>query len=1057
MGLTRLAIARPFLTVLVTCALLLAGIVGWRSLPVDLNPQAELPNVILTAVYPGAGPSTVEELVAKPLEEAVLVVSGVTGVNSVSQEGFCYLYVELAQGTVTDDALQACREAVDRIRGDLPDGLQDPAFARLDINAQPIVFLGVIGDRPPVELRRLADNQLKPRLESITGVAKVEVLGGREQTVRIAVDRDRLLANGLLLSDLLAPLAASSQNVPGGRLRDGDKDIGVRLVGEATSLADLRGIPIPPPLTVPDLSSLRPPPAYQPSRAVQLGDLAEIELTTVDPEVRIRLQQQAAVGLIITKQGDANTVEVSRQVHQVAAAAGLPPDVKVVVARDTAQTVHEALSDVNASILIGILLCALTIFLFLRSLRGTLIVATSIPICLLGTFAPMAFGGHTLNQMTLLGLALSVGILVDDSIVCLEAITWRLRQGEEPRTAALLGRNDIALADTSTTLIDLAVFVPIALMPGVVGQFFRDFGFVVAIAAALSLLAAYTVVPAMAAYWYPPATFAAAEDEASRGWYARLEARYREVLIGALSRPWRTIGLGWLGLLIASLLALGFLGVDFIPSADLSTILVNLELPPGSSVEATERVTAEAEAVAAAIPETETLFTTIGKIETGFGIVDRFGPQYAQVNLTLKDRRGMLDRLLFRGGDLRKRPDGAIAAELREQLSSLRDVRQLQVIPVRGWGGAGAPVDFSLYGDDLDLMAEVGDRIMNALKETEGVINPDVSWRLGQPEVQCRIDRDRARELHVYPGAVARELRACLEGEQKLTLKVGDEHLPVRIRLQEDNRRTAADIARIPVGRSRSRLLTIADVATLSEGAGPTRIDRRNGLRDLNFKAYLADGENLGAVRTRLEAALTGLGLQREGGPALTSPGYPSLRWGWRGDTETLAASAGYMAMTALLGAVLVYGIMAALFNHATLPFTILLSVPMAFAGGLVLLVLTHSSLSIVSGIGMILLISIVVRNAILLLDYTLQQRALGVPRLEAIQEAGARRLRPILMTTMTTILGMLPVALKIGKGAEIRAPMAIAVIGGLALSTLLTLVIIPATYLVVDRWSERR
>lgn len=1055
MRLTRAAIERPFLTALITVALLFLGAYGWHRLPVDLNPRAELPNVIISVVFPGAGPGTVEELVAKPIEEAVRVVSGVESVFSVSQESYASFYVDLVDGADVTAALESCREAVGAIRGELPEGIHDPIFARLDINAQPVVFLGLIGHRSLDELRRLATDVLRPRIEAVKGVSSVEVLGGRERQVEVAVDRDKLLAAGLTMSALLEPLAASSRNLPGGRLRQGDRELGVRLLGEFESLDDIRNVPLPPPQTMPDLTRLARPPAHEPTRALRLGDVAVVRPIAADPDVRVRLQGREAVGLIISKTGRGNTVQVSRDARRAALTAPLPPGVEVIVARNTAATVREALADVNASIALGIILCAGTIYVFLRSLRGTLIVSTAIPVCLIGTFAPMAWGGFTLNQMTLLGLALSVGILVDDSIVCLEAIMYRLRQGEPAPLAAFNGRNDIALADTSTTLIDLAVFVPVAVMSGVVGQFFHDFGFVVAVAAALSLLAAYTVVPTMAARWYEGRE-ALIEAEREPAWYGWLEARYAHVLRAALDRPVRTLAVGWGGLLLVALLAWRGLGVDFIPAADLSTILVNIELPAGSSADATERTVVAAERIVAAVPEVETLFTTLGRIETGFGVVNRVGPQYAQVNVSLRDRRGMLDRLLFRGRGLRTRSDEAVADDLREALRALPTVQQLQVIPVRGWGGAGAPIDFSLYGQDLDEMAAVGERIRARLADVPGLLNLDVSWRLGQPEVQVRLDRDRARELHVYPGALARELRTAIEGETGVTYRVGDDHLPVRVRLREHDRRNAADVARLPVGRSASRMITVADVATITQGAGPTRIDRRNGLRDLNFKAYLRAGVTLGEVRAEIEQALAELGLRRENGPELSANRHPTLTWGWRGDTETLAASAGSMAATALLGALLVYAIMAVLFNSAILPLTIMLSVPMAGAGALLALAVTGSSLSIVSGIGMILLISIVVRNAILLVDYALQLQARGVARRDAIEEAAARRLRPILMTTLTTILAMLPIALRIGKGAEIRAPMAIAVIGGLSLSTVLTLVLIPATYLLVDHWRDR-
>lgn len=1047
MGLTRAAIAQPFLTFFLTIALVVGGCLSWSRMPVDLNPQTDLPSLIVHAVYPGAGPAAVEELVAEPLETALRRVAGVLHVNSVSQDGFCFFFVELEDGTEVDAAIEDCRQAIEAERAELPDDLEQPTIAQLDLNAQPVVFLGLLGDRPLGELRRVADDRLRPLLEAVDGVARVEVLGGRTREVSVAVERARLAAAGLTLGDLLEPLRAASLSAPGGPLTAGDRELGTRLDGELRSLDDLRALPIPPP---PGAPPTRPPPPEQPRRALTLGDLAEVSLHDAEPEVRIRLQQREAVGLIVTKRGRGNTVAVSRGVTAAIERAGLPPDIQVVTARDTAGTVREGLADVNASIVLGVLLCAGTILLFLRNVRGTLIVAVTIPVVLLGTFAPMGFGGHSINQMTLLGLALSVGILVDDSIVCLEAIMFRLRAGEPAAEAAFNGRNDIALADTSTTLIDLAVFVPIAVMSGVVGQFFRDFGFVVAVAAALSLLAAYTLVPALTALTYrrrPPV------ERPPARWYVWLEARYAHTLRWALSHRRTTLLAGWSALLIAGGLAWRSLGTDFIPAADLSTVLVNLELPAGSSLAATERAVIEAEPLCAQIDEAETLFVTLGRIETGFGIADRRGANLAQINLVLRDRRGLLDVLLLRGWDLRRRSDELVAEELRQSLRRLGGVA-VQVIPVRGWAGAGAPIDCSLFGADLEQMSAVGEAFVARLAAIPGVVNADKGWRIGAPEVRVTPRRGLDAELMVYPGAIARELRLALTGWTGAAVRLDGQLIRLHLRLAEGDRRDLDDVAALPVGRTGRRMATIGDVAELREQTGPTRIDRRDGRRDLNFKAHLTAGATLGDAQRAIESAWRELGIRREGTAAIDGSAYPGLSWGWRGDAATLDESAGVMAATAAVGALLVYLIMAVLFGSPVHPLTIMLSVPMAVTGALLLLVLTGSSFSMVAGIGMILLIGIVVRNAILLIDHIRQGRGRGVARNQAVLEAGARRLRPILMTTLTTILGMLPVALKIGKGAEIRSPMAIAVIGGLALSTLLTLVIIPVTYTVFDDWA---
>jgi HAE1 family hydrophobic/amphiphilic exporter-1 len=1056
MWLTRQAIARPLLTALLTVALVVLGVVNGSRLPVDLNPQADLATLTVTCILPGAAPAAVENLVAKPLEAVLKSAPSVQHVFTVSQDSFCYAFLDLPLGTDAKDAASSCREVLAANRAQFPQAMAEPIVARLDINAQPVLFLGLVGPESPEDLRRLAVDVVEPRLRAVQGVSAVEVLGGRTREVAVDVDRDKLSNSGLLLGRIADILNGANVDAPGGDLVDGPRQRGVRVLGSFTSLDDLRGTPLPPPDDPGKAieQAMRPQPPQPVSRAQRLGDIAVVSLKAVDPEVRVRLQQQPAVGVIVTKSGAGNTIRIADAALTAARTAPLPADVKVLTARDTARTVAEALSDVGTSLVLAILLCSAAMWLFLRNGRATLIVCCTIPVCLLGALAPMAWGGHSLNQMTLLGLAISIGILVDDSIVCIEAITHRLHLGEPAAQAAFNGRNDIALADTSTTLLDIAVYGPIAFMAGTVGQFFRDFGFVVAVSAALSLLAAYSIVPAMAARFYrerPPAL-----DAPDDGLFAKVRVRYDAVLHWALDHRALTLLLGWSGLAVAGLIAWHSLGIDFIPAADLSTVVVNLELPAGSSPQATEQKVAAAEQIIGDEPDVETLFTTLGRIDVGFGIVQRQGPGYAQINVTLRDRRGMLDDLLMRDGKMRLRTDDEVAASLRAKLRGVPGVT-FEVIAVHGWGGAGAPIDFSLYGRDAERLAAAGQEVLDGLHALPGLLDPDRAWRLGEPEVRVTVDRDRARDLYVYPGVVAREVRCALAGEECGHYALGDDMVPIKLRLRGLDRRQASDVARLPVGRSASRVVTVADVASVESGAGPTRIDRRDGLRDLNFKAYLAAGVTLGEAQKAIEQVTSRVGIPRENQPApTTKPRYPELQWGWRGDASTLAESTGAMLTTAFIGLTLAYLVMAVLFNSVLHPLTILLSVPMAGTGGLLLLALTGSSLSIVSGIGFILLIGIVVRNAILLLDHTLHLRREGVARREAVERAGRRRLRPILMTTFTTTVGMLPVALRIGKGAEIRAPMAIAVIGGLLLSTVLTLIIIPVTYTLLDDWLGR-
>lgn len=1051
MGLTRLAVDRPIVLCMAVAALLL---LGWRAraeLPAELDPHVDIPMAHIAVVYPGASPAEVEEQVTRPIEEAVSGVAGVTSVSSSSQENVALLSVEFRLGTNLDAALADLRDRLAAIRPNLPPEAEPPTLVKLDINAQPVMVLGVTGDRPLSELRRLVDDEIRPRLARVPGVAAVQVVGGRKREILVSLDPVRLRTHGLTPLEVLEPIRAASRSLPAGTIERGEQDLGVRVEGEFTSLDDIRAVPIPtPPLAA---MPARPEARPQPTAPLRLADLATITDGVARHEQITRVGRRESIGIVISRLSQSNTVEtaagIQRQIEELRAV--LPPDVRIAVLQDQSIRVADALEDIGFALIFGSLLAVLVVFLFLHSVKDTVIVALAIPTSLIITFLVMDLAGFTLNQMTMLALALSVGILVDDSILVLDCIHRHRRAQKPPREAALDGRAEIGLADATNTFVDVVVFVPIAFMGGVVGQFFRQFGLTVATATLLSLYVSFTLTPMLAAHWYRPGEGLEPPRSGFAQWFDRqyeaLERFYRHLLEWALRRRFLVVAGGFGSLGVALLLAWRLLGFDFVPAVDHGQVAVTLQMPPGTSLAATDRTMRAIEEVAAQVPEVEAdrMFASVGEILGGFGSLPDRGPQFAQLTLPLRDKDSMFDRLRygFGGSPNRQRSDEAVAADLRERLRAVATTGRIAVSPVRAFTGALAPLQLSLYGNDLAELEAKAEQALAVLATTPGLRNADTSLRRGEPEVRVRIDRERAADLLVTPAEIAGTLRVALAGDTSVRFRDGAHRYPVRIQMAREGRSHPEALADLVVARRGPTPVLLGDVATLEPAIGPTKILHRDRMRRVILTAELQPGVSLSAAQAAVERRLADLD-------------WGTVRRVWEGEYEDMQESTRHMVSALLMAIALAYMLMAALFNSLLHPFTIMLSVPMALVGGILGLILTDTTLNIVAMIGVIMLVGLVAKNAILLVDYTNQLRARGLPRDAALIAAGPVRLRPILMTTLSTVIAMLPIAMRLGRAAEMRAPMAITVVGGLVLSTLLTLVVIPAVYTYLDdlmRW----
>ena len=1058
MWFTRLAIARPLLIWMALAAVAILGLRAYTRLPAELNPQADIPTLVITTIYPGANPPEIESQVTKPLEEAVGAVPGVRYVTSSSQANVSVISVEFQVGSNLDAAIADARGRIDAIRAELPTEARPPVIAKLDINARPILEIGFTSaSLTPQKLRAVVNDTILPRVQRVPGIANAEIIGGVKREIQVNADAAKLSRYGLTVTDVVNSLKAAGRDVPGGSLSQNGRETQVRVAGSFRSLQAIRDAQI----LAPQLQQNATQSAQQsqhpdalPAPPLTVADVADVRDTEAALTEINRVNGQAGVTLVVSRASDSNTVAVVEGTRKALAelAPALPPDLQLSTLHDDAKTVRAALDDVDASLILGAVLAMAVILLFLHNLRGTLIVSLAIPACIVATFLVLNIAAFTLNQITLLALSLSVGILVDDSIVVLESITRHLKNGENPRDAALNGRAEIGFADVTTTLVDVVVFVPIAFMGGIVGGFFKEFGLTIAAATLLSLVVSFSLTPMLAARWYRKGE----NLEAKRGLYLalensyqKLERFYRRLIALALRRRGAVILGGIAALLLVSFLSLPNLGTEFLPGADQGLIAISIETPPGSSLSATDAIAKQAESAARYAPDVLASETTVGQVIGGFGSIPQQGSQFAQINLFLRDKSGFLDKMLHPGTGGRSRSDEKVAEALKAPLADIaaQTHARITVAAVRSVSGLSDGVEFQLRGADMDALTKFAETVRERIRTVPGVVDPDITARSGAPELRAEIAPQEAALFNISVNQAGAIVRDSIAGNADNTFRQNGEgtDAPIRVQLNRNQREAPADIANIPVGvDAQGQPVALADIAVLRSATGPTNIDRYNGQRVITVSAALAPNYALGNVEADVLKVVNSLP-------------HPGITLAESGDAQTLAENIPYFVSAILLAIALVYIVMASLFNSLTTPFVIMFTLPMALMGAFAALALTGESLSLVSGIGILMLIGLMTRNAILLLDYTNTLRGRGMARTDALIEAGATRLRPILMTTTATIIGMLPIALKIGEAAEVRAPMAVVVIGGLLVSTVLTLLVIPALYSLFDDWFNRK
>jgi len=1018
MKMTDVSIDRPVFMTTVALAVLVMGLLGLARLGVDLFPEVSFPVVTITTPYPGAGPEELEAEVTRRVEDAVSSINGVDEVRSYSREGVSQVIVLFELEVDAGQAAADVRDRIAGIRGMLPDDVVDPTITRVDMSAIPVVTYSIKSTRGPLETRRYVDDVVRPALERVDGVGSVTVLGGAEREVRVELQRQAIESLGLPLVSVAQALRGESYDLPAGRLVAGTKEVGLKAVGRFDEPAAIEEVVL---MTGPHGTQIR------------VADVGRVLDTTAEARTLTRVDGVPSITFDVQKQGGANTVAV---VDGVEAAVkelegALPEGMSIVKVIDSSVFIRQNLANLEEALLLGGVFAIIVIFVFMLDWRSTLISAVALPVSVIATFFVMWLCGFTLNIMSMMGLSLAIGLLIDDSVVVRENIFRHMERGEDPVTAARRGTAEIALAVMATTFTIVAVFGPVAFTGGMIGKFFREFGITVSAAVLVSMLVSFTLDPMLSAR----VTRAIDPDHHAKqrrhfvfGPMVRvldaIDKAYVSVLRWSLHHR-KTVALGAFMAFVGSLGLTSLMGQEFNARGDQGTFSVNLELPAGTSLAETDRVTTQVEAMLRELPEVVTLATTVGPDESA--------------------NRASI-RVLATPKSERERSVADMMEVLRPRLVELPGLTFTMREAGLGGGASSleeAPITLVLRGPDYEVLGRFAQEAFLAVQGTQGVRDPAISYKPGRPERSLLVDRERAADLGVSFATIASTLRLAVEGEVVGQFREGEEESDIRVQLRPEDRGSWEALHDVPVPVRSGTLVALGDVTRQETSTTPATIQRLDRERQITISANVV-GRSLGEVVADITSKMESL------------PPDASYTYTMSGEAKRMQETFTNLGIALLLSILFIYFVLAAQFESFLHPLTIMLSLPLAIVGALVGLFISGFAVGMPALIGIILLMGLVTKNAILLVDFANQRRDQGKNILDALLEAGETRLRPILMTSAAMILGMLPTAVGQGEGSEFRAPMSVAVIGGVVTSTLLTLVVVPVFYVWIDRLTLR-
>jgi len=1012
MKLSRFSVRRPVFTTMVTLSILIVGAISLDRLPVDLMPDIAYPTMGVWTRYENASPQEVEELITRPIEQAMAAVPGVEEVSSVSSEGGSSVRMTFGWGTNLDAAASDVRDRLDRVTPWLPEEADRPLLWKFNPANFPILIMGASSKLDPIQTRRIIDDDISYRLERIPGVASIDVWGGLEREIHVDVDPDKIKALQIPLNQLIARIKTANVTLPAGTIQSEKLEIALRTPGEYTALEQLRNTTV----------------AVSNHSPVRLGEVAEVSDSWKRVRHHVYVNGQPGLRLGIRKQSGTNTVEVSRRVlAEIEKINEEIPQIHITPIIDTSKYIQRSITNVGNAAMFGGIFAVIVLLVFLRNLRSTAIIAVAVPVSVIATFTMIYFGGFTLNLMTLGGLALGVGMLMDNAIVVLENI-YRIREGgADAEQAAVRGSEEVTSAIIASTMTTLAIFLPLVFVRGMAGVMFKELAFVVSFALLCSLCVALTLIPMLGSKFLRPSGSGPRWsrrlfDVSARG-FEQLESEYKRLLGWALNHRLAVVALAAVAL-GGSLLLIGDVGTELMPSSDEGEVRVDLEMEVGTRTDIVDAALARVRAIVAAeVPEIESTVSRAGG-----------GRSYSA------DMRISLVPMAER-----ERSSEEIAAALRPKLATIpgatvRTRAGQGLFLLRRMSGGTERVEVEVRGYNLETANALAQRVLKIVEQVPGVTDARITRDIGAPERLIEVDRPKAEAMQVAVRDVAEMLQTVVSGTGAGNYRDGGDEFTIRVQVKDAEKLSLREILDLTVTNAAGEPVVLRNVVTTTPRTGPVQIERKNQERIIGVRANV-EGRDLGSILADIRQGLRGV------------PAPRGFSIGFGGDYEEQQKAFNELLLGLILALILVYMVMACLYESLRDPFVVMFSVPLGIIGVILMLLLSRTTFNMQSYIGCIMLGGIVVNNAILLVDYTnLLRRERGYGLRDAIEEAGRRRLRPILMTSMTTISGLIPLAVGIGEGGEAQAPMARAVIGGLCSSTLITLIIVPVVYSIFER-----
>ena len=1023
MKIAEVSVRRPVFAIMMTTALIVLGAVSYESLGLDLMPKTDVPVVSVQANLPGASAEEIETQITKRIEEAVNTISGIDELRASSDQGNARVMINFTLERDIESATQDVRDKLAQIVNQFPRDTRPLQITKMDPDSQPIFGFAVLGPRAPKELTEIAEKRVKQELETLKDVGSVGYNGERKREIQLLLDADRLNAYGLTVEEVRTAVQRQNVEIPGGQFTSGPAEVAVRTMGRIRNVEDFNRIVL----------------AYRPDGSgITFADVGRVQDSVQEVRSATRLSGTPAIGVQIRKQSGTNTVEVVDRVQDRLARiqSQLPQDIQISVGNDQSRFIRRSFEDIKMHLILGGLLASVVVFLFIRNLRVTFIAALAIPTSIIGTFTFMKMAGFTLNNMTMLALSLATGIVIDDAIVVLENIFRYVEEkGVSPRKAAAAATQEIGMAVMATTLSLVVIFVPVAFMTGQIGRYFYSFGLTSAAAILISMFVSFTLTPALCAMWMKKEDIKSDHSNTkSGGVYAKIDAAYGRMLVWALHhRP--VMMLIALVVTVSAVFLYPYVGKELVPDDDQGEFSVNVRLPRGTSYQRTEEFIKPIEQEVLGLPGLQRVMQNVNAGWANFNIM----------MVPLEERDISQQELMIRARQMLRKYQGA-----RISVSGGTDISGASTGgrgPGGGGGGGGGfnRLNILIQGPDIDQLQQYTVQLMEKVREIPGVVDVDTNFEATQPELRINVDRARAADLGVNIDSLANSLRTLVGGEEVSEFKDGDDQFKVLLRLDEPHRNpvTMGDLL-IPAGPGKT--VKVSDVAQLKNDYGPAAIDRYNRQRQISINGNLQGvplGEALAAARAKVEE----LHLK---------PGYQAV---FGGSARTLAEASSNFTIAIVLAVIFIYMVLASQFNSFIHPLTIMTALPLSLPAGLLALMAFGMTVNVYSAIGLMMLFGIVKKNSILQVDYTNTLREQGVERHEALIQANHVRLRPILMTTIAIVAGMLPIAFGKGAGAGSRASMAVTILGGQVLCLLLTLLVTPVVYSYFDdlrEWSPR-